>query len=170
LLIPVFQFNPLKPEPIEKNYYATQSKPIVNMVKEFENEFGKTFCNVSYLPGSKSMLMVWHGYTTKLQLETVMHWVEGQMQITPFETCINDCTEILSVWGDSISWLSRIWTYKMTRMGMQKLIHVAKPNSFGHKIGVELQAALVDKVMFKTFENRTEAIMWLEDHMKSAHY
>ncbi|MEJ8802795.1 hypothetical protein [Pontibacter sp. H249] len=140
------------------------------MVKEFENEFGKTFCKVSYLTGYKSMLVVWYGYTTKLQLETVMVWVTGQMQLTPFEVFINDCSEILSVWGDSIGWVSRIWAYKMTRMGMHKLLHVAKHNSFGHKIGLELQAALIDQVVFKTFENRTAALAWLENHLKSAHF
>ena len=131
------------------------------MVKEFINEFGKTYCRVSHLAEYRSMVVAWHGYTTKLQVETVLLWLEEREKEVPYDAIINDCTEILSVWGDSIGWLSRIWALRMTRIGLRKFVHVAKVNSFGYRIGTELEQSLISQVELKYFGSRSEAFEWL---------
>lgn len=132
------------------------------MVKEFENEFGKIFSKVASINGQNAVLVAWQGYTTKHQVETVLQWLEEQIKLTPFDTIVNDCTGILSVWEDSIGWVSRVWAHKMMLMGLKRFIHIAKSDSFGEKIGHQLEYSLINQLSFKSFGNRTEAIHWLD--------
>lgn len=132
------------------------------MVKEFENEFGKTFGKVASINGHNSILVVWQGYTTKHQVETVLLWLEEQIKLTPFDTIVNDCTGILSVWEDSIGWVSRVWAHKMMVMGLKRFIHIAKSDSFGEKIGQQVESSLINQLIFKSFGNQADALRWLE--------
>jgi hypothetical protein len=134
------------------------------MEKEFENEFGKVFGKVTYLKDLRTIVIEWHGYTTKYQLETVMSWVDGHMLATPIDTIINDCTHIISVWGDSIDWFTHVWLKKMRHTGLNNFLHIAKPGSFGEKIGKDLLLNLDDKMLFYTFRNRSNAIDWIRSN------
>ncbi|MBC5992259.1 hypothetical protein [Pontibacter cellulosilyticus] len=82
----------------------------------------------------------------------------------PSDTIINDCSNILSIWGDSINWLSRIWVPKMTAMGLKQILHVSKANSFGFKIGEEMEKALNKQVNFSYFITREEAVQFLGEN------
>jgi hypothetical protein len=93
-----------------------------------------------------------------------MIWVEQVCKINPCITLINDCSQIQSVWFDTIDWFSRIWVQKMKRIGLQNFIHIAKPGSFGDKIGEQLQYLLATEVQFRRFGLRTDATDWIENH------
>lgn len=129
---------------------------------EFRNEFGKIYCKVSYLADFQTIVMEWHGYSTKNQVEPVANWVEQWCKTNPCTTLMNDCSNIKSIWFDTIEWFSRIWVQKMMRIGLQKFLHIAKPGSFGDKIGEKLQNLLAEQVQFSRFGLRTDATNWLE--------
>ena len=91
-----------------------------------------------------------------------MNWVAEWCLINPCNTLVNDCSNIQSVWFDTIDWFSRIWVQKMKRLGLQNFIHIAKPGSFGDRIGEKLQILLVTQVQFFRFGLISDAINWLE--------
>ncbi len=105
----------------------------------------------------------WHGYSTKTQVEPVMNWVVEWCETNTCITLVNDCSNIKSVWFDTIDWFSRIWVRKMKHIGLQNFIHVAKPGSFGDKIGSELQGLMATEVQFLRFVLRNDAINWVEN-------
>ncbi|MFD2247440.1 hypothetical protein [Pontibacter ruber] len=134
------------------------------MEREFENEFGKTFSKVSYLHDFCTVVVEWHGYTTNQQIEQVTNWIEEQARFMPCTSIMNDCSKIISVWADSLQWFSRNWMPKMQGIGVTNFIHVAKPNTFGDKIGKSLRSILDSQVRFHTFGNKKEAMEWLENY------
>ena len=162
----VHKFNHLNQKQIENTQSKAAGISGTGMEKEFENEFGKAYCKVNYISGFNTLVVTWRGYSTKLQVETVMAWLEESMKHVPCETMINDCSDILSVWSDSIDWLSRIWAQKMTNMGLKQILHVARANGFGYKIGVEMEKSLIKQVDFRYFGTKAEAVQHLENIRK----
>ncbi|WP_350410995.1 hypothetical protein [Pontibacter populi] len=130
---------------------------------EFRNEFGKIYCKVSYLSAPHVIVAEWHGYSTKTQVEPVMNWIAEWCEKNTCTTLVNDCSNIKSVWFDTIEWFSRIWVQKMKQLGLQNFIHVANPGSFGDRIGERLQSMLSDQVQFLRVGLRADVMNWLEN-------
>ncbi|MBF8965242.1 hypothetical protein I0P70_18485 [Pontibacter sp. FD36] len=111
-------------------------------------------------------MMEWYGYTTKHQIEVVAIWVESLIQQIPFETLMNDCSALISVWDDSIDWFSQVWLLRMRRLGVSGFIHIAKPNSFGERIGRYLWMRKHPEMEFLFFSTKQEVAAWLKLHDK----
>lgn len=111
--------------------------------------------------------MEWHGYTTNLQIEQVTSWIEVQARLHPCTCLINDCSKIISVWEDSVQWFSRSWMAKMKYIGVNNFVHVAKPGTFGDKIGKQIGVILTNQVQFYACADRMQALEWLEVNSSS---
>ncbi len=136
----------------------------ITLEKSFVNEFGKTYGRVIMHAAQRALVMEWYGYTTKNQIEVVALWVESLMQQIPFDTILNDCTYIISVWDDSIEWFSQTWLLRMKRMGIMRFIHIAKPRSFGNRIGRDLSLKRHTHIEYLFFSTRQEITEWLNLH------
>lgn len=110
--------------------------------------------------------MEWNGYTTKHQIEAVALWAESLIQQIPFHTILNDCTGIISVWDDSIDWFSQVWLVRMKRLGLTRFIHIAKPSSFGDRIGQRLSVQKHAHLEYLFLSNSRAMEEWLRLHDK----
>ncbi|WP_276497062.1 hypothetical protein [Pontibacter litorisediminis] len=134
------------------------------MEKTFVNEFGKTYSKVILHAAQRAIVMEWYGYTTKHQIEEVALWVESFNNEVSFDTILNDCTYIISVWDESIDWFSKVWLVRMRRLGVVRFIHIAKPSSFGDRIGQHLGSKKHANMEYLFFSTSKEVGDWLRLH------
>ncbi|MBC5772712.1 hypothetical protein H8S95_01440 [Pontibacter sp. KCTC 32443] len=137
------------------------------MEKEFINEFGKIYSKVIYLPKHYAVVVEWYGYTTRAQVELVGNFIQEWGKGHTFTVFVNDCTNIISVWEDSIEWFSRIWVQRMKGRGLKKFIHIAKSGSFGEQIGEQLYQILKEQMQFYSYKNRADAMYFVESSKTS---
>jgi hypothetical protein len=138
----------------------------IDLEKTFVNEFGRAYCKLILHPAQHALVIEWYGYTTKKQVAEVTNWVETLIAKLPFDTIVNDCTYIISMWQDTIEWFSRIWLVNMNRLGVMRFAHVAKPSSFGEKIGQQLALRKQSSMEYIFFNSSKEASDWLSLHDK----
>jgi len=76
---------------------------------------------------------------------------------------LNDNSQVLGPWFDSVDWLHRIWAPQAERLGLQYVAHVLQPHT-EDDLGLLLrQNPFAGKFELQFFTNLEDAACWLRD-------
>ena len=133
------------------------------MTREVANAFGKVFLTMTYEPQNNLTFNVWQGYLT---LDSIMNGSNVGIDFLTQTRCpylLNDNSQVVGPWFDSVDWLQRLWAPQAQRLGLRYVAHVLQPHT-EDDLGLLLQHnPFAGKFELQFFTSLADATTWLRD-------
>ena len=122
---------------------------------------GREYCHITYSERDHWLLVTWKGVVTTQDSQRGA--TELLQQLPPVPYLLNDNSQVLGPWFDSVDWLHRIWAPQAERLGLRYVAHVLQPHT-EDDLGLLLrQNPFAGKFDLQFFSSLPDAVSWLRD-------
>lgn len=106
----------------------------------------------------------WYGYQTvdfiKAGCEKILDYIKEYK----VQKVLYDNTKVEGIWSGASVWVGSIWCSELSKTGLLQLAWVYSNSAFSRFSTDEALKHVENKKMFKTFEQKNEAIRWLSEN------
>jgi len=129
----------------------------------FAHPGGREYCRAAYNEATCWLHITWTGVVTtqdgqQSATELLRLLPPGRVQYL-----LNDNSQVLGPWFDSVDWLQRIWGPQAEKLGLCYVAHVLQPHT-EDDLGLLLrQTPFADKFELQFFTSLEDADCWLRE-------
>jgi hypothetical protein len=129
----------------------------------FTHSDGREYCRAEYHETDHWLHATWKGVITTPDGQRGAANMLQQLHLSQVSYLLNDNTQVLGPWFDSVDWLQRIWAPQAGRLGLRYVAHVLQPHT-EDDLGLLLQHnPFAGKFELQFFTTLADATMWLRD-------
>ncbi|MFD1873106.1 hypothetical protein [Hymenobacter bucti] len=127
---------------------------------------GREYCRAEYNETDHWLHATWKGVVTTPDGQRAAAKMLQQLHLTQVPYLLNDNSQVLGPWFDSVDWLQHIWAPQATRLGLRYVAHVLQPHT-EDDLGLLLQHnPFAGKFELQFFTNLADATTWLRDRQR----
>ena len=129
----------------------------------FAHPGGREYCRAFYSEATRCLHLAWTGVITTPDGEHAATELLRLLPKSPVQYLLNDNSQVLGPWFDSLDWLQRIWAPQAGRLGLCYVAHVLQPHT-EDDLGLLLQQNLfAGKLELQFFTSLEDADCWLRE-------
>ncbi|RZK54345.1 MAG: hypothetical protein EOO59_11535 [Hymenobacter sp.] len=129
----------------------------------FTRNNGREYCRAAYDEAGQWLHATWQGVMTNQDGQTGAAELLRLPQLLRVPYLLNDNSQVLGPWFDSVDWLHRIWAPQAERLGLRYVAHVLQPHT-EDDLGLLLRHnPFAGKFELQFFTNLPDAASWLRD-------
>ncbi len=124
---------------------------------------GREYCHATYNETDRWLHATWKGVVTTQDGQAGAREILQLLRVPQVPYLLNDNSQVLGPWFDSVDWLQHIWAPQAERLGLRYVAHVLQPHT-EDDLGLLLQHNLfADKFELQFFTSLEDATCWLRD-------
>ncbi len=129
----------------------------------FAHPGGREYCHAAYSNATRWLHLTWSGVVTTPDGQHAATELLRLLPTSPVRYLLNDNSQVLGPWFDSLDWLQRLWAPQAGRLGLCCVAHVLQPHT-EDDLGLLLRQNLfAGKFELQFFTSRQDAEYWLRE-------
>ena len=129
----------------------------------FAHPGGREYCRATYSEATHWLHLTWTGVVTTQDGQRSATELLRLLPTSPVQYLLNDNSQVLGPWFDSLDWLQRIWAPQAERLGLCYVAHVLQPHT-EDDLGLLLRQNLfAGKFELQFFTSLEDAECWLRE-------
>ena len=133
------------------------------LIYRFTRADGREYCRAEYNEATHWLHATWKGVVTTPDGQHGAAAMLQQLQLSQVPYLLNDNSQVVGPWFDSVDWLQRIWAPQAERLGLRYVAHVLQPHT-EDDLGLLLQYnPFAGKFELQFFTSLADATTWLRD-------
>jgi hypothetical protein len=129
----------------------------------FAHPGGREYCRVAYNEATRWLHLTWTGVVTTQDGQEGATELLRLLPLGRVQYLLNDNSQVLGPWFDSVDWLQRIWGPQAEQLGLCYVAHVLQPHT-EDDLGLLLRQNLfAGKFELQFFTSLEDAECWLHE-------
>lgn len=129
----------------------------------FTQPDGREYCRADYHETDNWLHATWKGVVTTANSQHGATEMLAHLGSRSVPYLLNDNSQVLGPWFDSLDWLQRIWVPQAEQLGLRYVAHVLQPHT-EDDLGLLLRHnPFAGKFELQFFTNLADATTWLRD-------
>lgn len=124
---------------------------------------GQAFCSTEYVAGERWLRATWQGFVSPAEAAQGAQAALEPLNITQVHYLLNDNSQLLGGWFDSIEWLQQTWVPQAVQLGIRYVAHVLQPHTEATLSDILAHDPFAGQFELQLFSTVEQAAAWLRD-------
>ena len=129
---------------------------------------GTEYCSVEFDETNNWLVVTWKGFVNAQDGERGAQESLKLLRLEHAPYLLNDNSQVIGPWFDSVEWLERVWAPQAERLGLRCVAHVMQPDANAELAVAAERNPFAGRFNLQLFSELPQAQHWLREVRQTA--